>query len=468
MTIRIDKEILEQACKEIIETILFCLSNAYKGTVYRIGGPPEMIATRVTSGEIDDDKKIIIWGFPERSDYDPPGKPWSEYRDQPGRPLEAMAWCVERQRSWTAEDPRNDERSVRLQVAGMEDDYHHMEPVLIRKEDLYLGNRATSGYPRSFGGEILWRDSDYVVVAVIKIHFRPRTIGIDSPETKVINRLSRALGTELLSYQLRQQSLDAMKRLAEDRLNSCNILADALRNAIAKSGLIFSLIRQELGFLRSQWEDVLLGHTDKKAMKSEAVHALNEAIVRVAAIPEGEKRELVAMQNKFLGLSLPPELGENWVRMQIEEKWEGLLSKGFVDEKSVKEINHYINQLKRSLHLGKDPDMLAACKDIPEVLRREWVGLIYRDNDHIDFQFLDRLIHILREPSLGLPHQAKSRKTLVRLKGLAEIIDQLEEKTNAVLRQVLNGHESELISYSVNNKIHRLYSDQSVKRLKNS
>jgi hypothetical protein len=453
LTIRINKETLEQACKEIIETILFCFPYAYRGTVYRIGGPPGMIATRITSGEIDDEKKTITWGFPAKSDYNPPGKPWSEYRDEPGRPLEAVAWCVEGQRSWTAEDPRNDERSVRLQVAGMGDDYHHMEPVLIRKEDLYLGSKAGLEYPRNFEGEVLWQDSDYVVVAVIKIHFRPKRIKIGSPETRAIKMLSRALGTELLSYQLRQQSVEAMHQLAEDRLNSCNILAHSLRNAITKSGFIFSLIKMELGFLRVQWEEVLLEHSDKRVMKRDAVYALNEAVMEVAAIPEAERRELVDMQNKFLGLSLPPERGENWVRMQIEERWEELLHKNLLDEESAKEIYQYVDQLKKSLYLGRDPDILETYNSIPENLKREWVDLIYRNTDRIDFQLLDRLIHILQESSLGLPYQEKSRKSLIRLKGLAEIIGQLEEKTNAVLRQVLNGHEDVLTSYSLNNKI---------------
>lgn len=453
LTIRIDKEALKQACKEIIETILFCLPNAYRGTVYRVGGPPEMIAMRITSGEINEERNAISWGLPAKSDYNPPGRPWSEYRDEPGRPLEAMAWCVERQRSWTAEDPKNDQRSVRLQVAGMGEDYHHMEPVLIRKADLYLSNKSAPEYPRNSRGEILWQDSDYVVVAVIKIHFRPKTIRIDSPETKVINRLSRALGTELLSYQLREQSVEAMHQLAEDRLNSCNILADSLRNAITKSGLIFSLIKLELGFLRIQWEKVLLQHSDKRSIKHEAVNALNEAVLGMAGIPEAKRNELVNMQNKFLGLSLPPVQGENWLRMQIEEKWKELLRESPLDEESTKEIYLHVDQLKRSLYLGKDPEILSTYNKMPEALKREWVDLIYRNTDRIDFPFLDRLIHILQDPSLDLPYQEKSRKSLVRLKGLAEIIAQLEENTNAVLRQVLNGYEDIMISDSLNNKI---------------
>jgi len=433
---------LEQSCKEIIETILFCLPNAYKGTVYRIGKPPTMIARRITAGIIDDERKVISWGLPVKSDYNPPGKPWKDYRDEPGRPLEAMAWCVEKQKSWTSENPNNDVRSVRLQVDGVWEDFHHMEPVLIRKEDLYLGSSPSLDYPLNYKGETLWQDSEYVVIAVIKIHFQPNTIKIGSPESRIIKKLSRALGTELLSYQLRQQSVEAMRQLAEDKINSCNILADSLRNVITKSGLIFSLIKLEMGSLREQWESVLLEQLNEKEMKIEALNALNKALREMSGSSDEIKKGLIFMQNKFLSLFLPPEGGENWVRMQIEERWNQLLSGKSASDGKVKEIRGYIDQLKHSLYLGMDPDLLARYDKIPENLKREWIDLIYRNTDHLDFNFLDRLTHILEDPSLKLPFQEKSRKCLVHLKTLAEIMDRLEDDTNSVLRKVLNGCEN--------------------------
>ena len=440
MSIKIGRAASEQACKEIIETILLCLSNAYKGIAYRIGRPPEMIAMRITSGEIDEERKAISWGFPERSDYIPPGKPWIEYRDEPGRPLEAMAWCVEKQKSWTVENPENDGRSVRLQLDGVQEDSHHMEPVLIYKEDLYLGAEPGQDYPKNYKGERLWQNSEYVVVAVIKIHFRPNTIRINSPETRIINKLSRTLGTEFLSYRLRQQSVEAMRKLAEDKLSSYNILSDSLRNAVTKSGLIFSLIKLELGCLRDQWEQVLLQHSDQKGMKQEAVHSLNEVAISMGGPSDDIPRDLISIQNEFLDLSLPPERAENWVRMKVEEKWNELLHKRPLDEKRTKKIRCGIDQLKRSLYLGRDPDILTNYNKLPKALVTQWVDLIYRNTDHVDFQFLDGLIHILEDPSLNLPYKEKSRKSLIRLKALAEIMGQLEQSTNVVLREVLNGH----------------------------
>jgi len=440
VAIRIQHEALEDACKEIIETILICLPNAFKGTVYRIGEPPDLIAQRITSGIIDEERRSISWGLPENSDYNPPGKPFSEYRDAPGRPLEAMGWCVERQESWTAEDPKNDARSVRLQVEGVWADFHHMEPVLIRKKDLFFGNECRITYPKKYRGETLWENSDYVVAAVIKIHFRPYTIRIGSPETRIIKRLSRALGTELLSYQLREQSLEAMQRLAEDRLNSCNILADSLRNLITKYGLIFSLIKLELGFLREQWEGMVLDKSDKKEMRRDAVQGLNEAARHIPGSHDAIQNDLTAMQNRFLNIHLPPEQGEKWLRMQIEDRWNFLIREGLVGEEDVTSIREGINDLKKSLYLGKAPEVLAAYNSIPEHIKSEWVNLLYANLDAVDLSLVDRLVHVLESNYLNLPFKDKSIKSLIRLKAVAEVIGQMEEKTNVVLREVLNGH----------------------------
>ncbi|MFH1674654.1 MAG: hypothetical protein ABIF87_14685 [Pseudomonadota bacterium] len=439
MAIKTDKALLEKACKNIIETILFCLPNSYKGTVYLTGRPPEMIVKRITSGVIDEERKTISWELPERSDYNAPGKPWIGYRDEPGRPLEAMAWCVERQKSWTAEDPGSDCRSVRLQVEGVFEDSHHMEPVLIRKRDLCLADEPCLEFPRNYNGEMLWQNNEYMVVAVIKIHFRPHTIKIGSPETKIVKRLSRALGTELLSYQLREQSVEAMRQVAQDKLNSCNTLAHSLRNVITKSGFIFSLIKLELGFLRDEWERVLLEHSDQKGMKQEAIRSLNEELKGMGEGSDDQIKKLMEVQNQFLGLSLPPERGEMWVCMQVEERWKELLAEIPMDEERANRILRGIDQLKRSLYLGKDPDILTAYDKIPESLKKELTDLIYTYTDQINFQFLDRLIRILEDPSLNLPYQNKSRKSLIQLKILAEIMSQLENNTNVVLQQVLNG-----------------------------
>ncbi|RLB06989.1 MAG: hypothetical protein DRG27_06890 [Deltaproteobacteria bacterium] len=440
--INLDKATLEKACKEIIETILFCLPDAYKGTVYHIGPPPELRAVRVASGIIDNRREKIEWKLEGSSDFDPPGKSWLEYRDEPDRPLEAMAWCVEKQKSWTSEDPKQDIRGRRYQKEGVLEDYHHMEPVLIRKSDLIVdsNNGTNINFPTNYEGKRIWEDSDYVVVAVIKINFR-NPIRINGPETKIIKKLSRTLGTELLSYQLKNETLQVMKRLAREKLETCNALAHTLRNALAKSGLIFSLIKLELATLREQWEKKLLQDCKQRELKREAIEELNKALEKMGGSSDKLKKSLAEVHQKFLDMSLPPDMGERWVKMQIEEKWNKLLHETAdkQDKKYAKEVKQGIEKLKKSLYIGKDPTLLSNYKKIPEELKKEWIDLIYKDVDYPDPEFLDRISRILEDKTLNLPYQEKSRKSLIRLKALLEIISELEHNINAILNQVLNG-----------------------------
>jgi hypothetical protein len=446
LSIEIEKPVLEKACREIIDTIVFCLPNALKGTIYRIGKTPDLIVERITSGIIGEQRKEISWGLPAESEYNPPGKPWVAYRDEPDRPLEAMSWCVQKQKSWTAEDPRNDTRSVRLQVEGVLEDFHHMEPVLVRKSDLNLDMYSSLEYPRDYEGNIVWKDSEYVVVAVIKIHFRPFTIKIGSHETRVIKKLSRSLGTELLSYQLRQDSMKSIQQVAKDRLSACNILADSLRNAITKTGLIFTLVKTEVGHLRDQWEEVLLQDRKEKNLKKEAIEGLNEILMAMGTRCEDLRKDLMDVQNRFLDLSLPPEKGENWVTMQIEERWKNLVDEYPLDEEKRKIIWETIDKLKKSLYFGRDPDIIKRYNKIPETVKQEWTHLVYGNSERFNASVLERLITVLGNPSLNIPSRERSRKILTQLKALAETMNQLEQNTNFLLRQVLNGGDERLVS----------------------
>jgi hypothetical protein len=426
----------------MIETILFCLPTAFKGTIYRVGKPPALITERITSGVIDSSKKQISWGLPEKSDYNPPGRPWSDYRDDPGRPLEAMAWCVEKQISWTSADPKNDPRSVRLQVEGIEEDYHHMEPVLVRKSDLHLDMYPSLQYPRDYQDRILWQGSDYVVVAVIKIHFEPNTIRVGSRETRVIKKLSRSLGTQLLSHHLHDDTVRAMQQLAKDRLDACNILADSLRNAITKSALIFSMVKMEMWNLREQWEALLLKERRERNIKRDAIQELEDLLLHWTGNAQELRNDLAAVQRRFLELPLSPQKAEKWLTLQIQERWKDLLAKSPQDERTTRRIWQAIEKLRLSLYYGKNPEVVAGYAGIPRDLKEEWVDTIYSNVDGFNDSAIDRLIRVLANPALPIPSRERSRRMLTQLKVLAENMDQLEKNTNFLLRHVLNGGEN--------------------------
>jgi len=459
--LEIEKNALESACREMIETILLCLPNAFKGTIYRIGPPPELIAERITSGIITNGNTKISWGLPVESEYNAPGKKWLEYRDQPGRPLEAMSWCVERQKSWTSEEPKTDSRNIMMQVEGRSDDFFHMEPVLMHKSNAQLGTYMSLQYIKEYEENIIWKESDHIVTAVIKIHFKPYTIRMGSNEARIIKKLSHSLGTELLSHRLQDDSMRTMQRLAKDRLSAFNILADSLRNAIAKSALIFSLIKQEVGYLREQWEKLLLENRKEKNMKAEAIKELNNILMNIGEKDKDLGKNLVAAQNKFLEFSLPAEKGENWVNMQIKERWNDLLNKFPHDDQRERLVWGNIDKLKKSLYFGQNPDIVDSYKEIPEEIKREWVKLIYSNDDSFNNSSLGRLINILDNSNINIPYQEKSKKSLKQLKALRDTMHQLERNTNFLLYQVLNGGDEGLVlenTNGMNNLIDKNYS----------
>jgi len=165
----------------------------------------------------------------------------------------------------------------------------------------------------------------------------------------------------------------------------------------------------------------------------------------------GLREDLINVQNKFLKISLPTEKAENWVIMQIEERWKNFLYKCPQDDNKRRMVWETIDKLKKSLHFGQDPDIIANYDKIPEELKREWVNLIYKKNDSFNDSALDRLIKILGHPALNIPSRERSKKTLTHLKALAETMSQLEQNTNFLLRQVLNKDGDGLVSEILNN-----------------
>ncbi len=110
-----------------------------------------------------------------------------------------------------------------------------------------------------------------------------------------------------------------------------------------------------------------------------------------------------------------------------------------------------IDKLKKSLHFGQDPDVIANYNKIPEELKQEWVNLMYRNNDQFDDATIDQLIKVLTNSALMIPSREKSRKTLTQLKALAQTMNQLERNTNFLLDRVLNGGEKGRISEALKN-----------------
>jgi hypothetical protein len=448
-------ELLENTCKNMIKTILSCLDNAIKGTIYRIGLMPGLQATRVTSGIRGKDVDDIQWGLPSASDYNYPGKSWEQYRDCPGRPLEAMGWCVEKQQSWTADNPVEDVRSVRKQLRGELEDVYHMEPVLVRKVDLYGSCMGGLEYPLDCRGKPIWQDSLYVVAAVVKIHFLPNTLRRADRATKIIRELSRSLGTELLSLHLRETLSRSQQEFDKQRLQSCEILAHELRNTLIKFGFIFSAINAQIGILREEWEAQLRRAFPDVEWKGPILERLNELIhLRLPALdanPEWVQlcTLLLAEQNELALSPLLPNQGEQWLKNKIQPKWKELLAGASVWDADREEISSLLSRLEVALRMGLNQDLARHVNRLPRDLRDQWIRLAYIDFTSDKVFILREILQLLENPALPVPHKHQMRKVLKYLMVLVEALPEVEERANKIILSLRYGNSLDAEAHEV-------------------
>lgn len=442
--------LLESTCRTMIKTILACLDNATKGTIYRIGLMPELTAVRITSGSRIQGSEVIEWGLPAKSDYNPPGKSWDQYRDQPGRPLEAMGWCVEKQRSWTADNPLEDERSVRKQLRGEIEDHYHMEPVLVSKASLYGTAADRLCYPLDYLGNPIWHNTNYIVAAVIKIHFEPGSLRQGDSSTRAIRELSRSLGTELLSLYLSDMLYRARKDFARQRLQSCEILAHELRNTLVKLGFVFTAINAQIAIIRESWENLLQTSVPGLEWKGSVLDKLSEELVqKSSSLKSGSElfalsELLLAEQKELARLALSPYQEHDWVRNKIRPKWEKLLSITTIWDRA--EINSLLDRLLNSLRTGMEKALVNKVNGFPPEIVEEWSRLAYININSSNLHQIDEVVRLVEYPRLPIAHKEQVLRVLKSLRALVLIIPEVEEKATRILQSLRYGTWAEDIA----------------------
>jgi hypothetical protein len=454
--------VLEDVCKKMIEVILHCLPQAIRGTIYKVGSMPQLRVVRVASGRRHGATDEIQWDGRTQSDYDYPGKVWEGYVDCPGRVLEAMAWCIERQKSWTADDPESNVRSERKQLEGkVGEDYHHMEPVLVEKTDLWDKMPTPDAYPKDNLGRPIWQDSPYAAVAVIKIHFLSGCVKRHDRATRVIKELSHSLGTQMLSLHAREIAVEKEKKLAEERQDICNTLAHEFRNLTPKIGFAYRAINNEIEYLRESWEDLLHEQLPEQPNKRAILQNLDEILktletpvepskegpaidggisTRQASHPEisNDISNLSRYQKQMMDSCLLPHKNEMWLEERIRPLWESVLSN--TDPRSTVngQVEALLQQLRKSFRVGLDRGLRDRVEIVPEELKARWVDLAYRELNGNTNGIIQKYIELLEEIDLDLPRKNHSLKNFIYLKALVEVIPEIENKLTHQLEALKN------------------------------
>lgn len=444
--LRILPEVLESVCKRMIRIILYSLDNATRGTIYTVGPIPSLRVVRIASGYKSSQSEEIVWDTPDCSEYDPPGKVWEQYCDRPGGILEAMAWCVEKQQGWTSDAPERDLRNTRKRSAGtLWEDYHHMQPVLVRKMDLWDSPPPLKAYPTDSQGKPIWQSSQYATVAVVKIHFAPGTIRNGDNFTRVIGELSESLGTEILSLHAKEVALQNQLRLIEERKETCDMLAHECRNIMIRAGFAYRAVNNEISYLRESWENLVSQQVPYLPSKKAVLKELNESLHNILAKADSsgttsEASRLSQYQEQLMESCLLPAQNEYWLQHKIRPLWRSILSKLEVETKVRSEIGSLLDTLKESFHVSLDRKVIEQIDHLPDEVKYLWVELAYKEVGKYTNTLLKRYIELLDNSELGIPRQGYSRKNLICLKGLIEMIPQIETKLNKTLERLRSPH----------------------------
>jgi len=439
---RIYPQVLERVCKRMIRVILYSLPHALRGTIYTAGPVPELRVVRVASGHRNG--QDLVWDVAGRSDYDVPGKVWEDYRDRPGHALEAMAWCVERQKSWTADDPEHDLRSARKQLEGKAgQDYHHMEPVLVAKTDLWDHLPPVSDYPKDSSGNPIWHESEYATVAVIKIDFLPRSIAAGDTSTKIIKELAHALGTQMLSLHARELALDKEKRFTAERQEVCNALAHELRNLASRIGFAYRAVNNEIAYLRESWEALIHQHFPEQPDRQRILQELIKVLTAIGRdYPDAELHaeisELIHFQERMTETCLLPSQNEMWFQYNIHPLWVLILSKIDLKPSSRNQVEDLLHALRKSFHIGTDETLRDNLPGLPDEVKKQWADLAYRQINGTSNGEITHYITLLKAIPVDLPRKQYSLNNFLSLKPLLEVMPEIEKVVNHRLAQLKN------------------------------
>ena len=441
---RISAPVLEEACKKMIGIILRCLPRAIRGSLYTVGPIPELRVVWFASGHREGKSDEIQWDGLTQSEYTFPGKVWDDYQDRPGRTLEAMAWCVERQKSWTADDPEHNGRSRRKEREGRAwEDYHHMEPVVIKKTDLWDVMPPPDAYPKNSLGKPIWQDTPNATVAVIKIHFPPGSIKCGDSATRVIRELSQSLGTQMLSLHAREVALEAQRKLTEERQEVCDALAHEFRNLVSRIGFAYRAINNEIAYLREWWEDLVSRHSPEQPHKSGILQQLEQILQNVKSkysdhVVIDEILKLSEYQEQLRESCLLPGHSEIWLQEKIRPLWASVFGKTELTSTEKRRIEKLLDQLKKSFYLGLNNELRDKIGTVPDDLKTKWVDLSYREISGKSNGLIQEYVDLLRSIDLDLPHKRHSLRNFIYLKELVELIPEIEGKVNSRLELFKN------------------------------
>jgi hypothetical protein len=154
-------------------------------------------------------------------------------------------------------------------------------------------------------------------------------------------------------------------------------------------------------------------------------------------------RDLIRNQEKLAKLSLAPTQGETWIKNKLRHKWYRLLTTCRVWEDVREEVQTLLDRLEKRMWLGMDEGLIRKMDLLPEDLKNMWIKIAYSDFSTDNLHLIDEMLRFLEHPALSIPHQQQTRKILVSLKALVDLIPEMEERANRMIFSLRAGDSAD-------------------------
>jgi hypothetical protein len=309
-----------------------------------------------------------------------------------------------------------------------------MEPVLVHKADLGDTHHAASMYGRSGQGNPI-NQNEYATVALIQIHFKQGNKREGDRSSRVIKLLSQSLSGELLSLHDREKVFEKEMRLEKERKEICDILAHDFRNIMAGLGFAYRAVNNEISYLRESWERLVHQLLPELPSKHKILEELNRLLQRIAAADDSlrdcyEITKLNQYQNQMLECCLLPEQNDFYLQQKIRPLWNAVLSGVKAEPETVSQIEVLLQKLKESFYLILEEEVIDKINHLSENIKKKWIKLAYSQMNNMEAISFEQYIELLNNENVGIPRQSYSKRNLIYLKQLINLIPQVEIKLN--------------------------------------
>jgi len=432
--LQISPSLLDGVCRGFSKLLLLCLPQAKSVTSFLVGSVPHLKITCIGAAIRNRRTNRIQWRRATKMDSNLSSKTWKDVRDACSNDLGALSCCLRNQITWTSIGSKDDfNKALEKSSRKSSENHVHLEPVLIKKDDLWDSMPPPSVYPKDKGGKSLWLDSDCVAVALIKIDLAPESLSLDPTYWDITENLTEGLAIQLLHLHSKQSFSKKMEMITEQRNEIIEILISQIRQIMSKLSVLYRVIDNEAGHLRQTWENLIHQYNPEQPCRPKIIKQLNLLLKKldgehkIGAEPE-TLEQLEWYQNKIAEFCFLPGENEVWFQQRIVPLWTNTAA-GLNSGSDVKrQIKKLLDQLEQSFYVGFNEKLIGKIGNIPNSIKSKWISLAYNEKGFTKIDLLKEYTCLLEELNINIPNQKKTLENLVCLKNLAIYFENLGDE----------------------------------------